>query len=185
MTVRVVPAQENLHMFDVSVFSSWVGAQSLGTTPKPSYTGDEVCNNFEVTVSIVCFHPQHKPTAAVNPTIYSNTTQLQHVILVDVPQGVWTSGWSTGDVGDLRHFTPSGLIALISSCIFSWETTYPLWIARRCNHRYTWIRPLVGISNCRKLATCWMSVCFFLLNKFSFLRCSVCVLIIIPCLSCE
>ncbi len=64
-----------------------------------------------------------------------------------------------------RSSTPSGSISLI---IVSWETTYPLRIARRCNHRYPWSRPLVAISDCTKEAISSMSVWFFLLNKLSF-----------------
>ncbi len=77
-----------------------------------------------------------------------------------------------------RSSTPSGSISLISILIVSWETTYPLRIARRCNHR-----PLVAISDCRKEAISSMSVWFFLLNKLSFLhnRCSVLLLIITAC----
>ncbi len=74
-------------------------------------------------------------------------------------------------------------ISLITILIVSWETTYPLRIARRCNHRYPWSRPLVAISDCTKEAISSMSVWFFLLNKLSFLhnRCSVLLLIITPC----
>ncbi len=61
-----------------------------------------------------------------------------------------------------RSSTPSGSISLISS------STYPLRIARRCNHRYPWSRPLVAISDCTKEAISSMSVWFFLLNKLSF-----------------
>ncbi len=77
-----------------------------------------------------------------------------------------------------RSSTPSGSISLITFLIVSWETTYPLRIARRCNHR-----PLVAISDCTKEAISSMSVWFFLLNKLSFLhnRCSVLLLIITPC----
>ncbi len=82
-----------------------------------------------------------------------------------------------------RSSTPSGSISLITILIVSWETTYPLRIARRCNHRYPWSRPLVAISDCTKEAISSMSVWFFLLNKLSFLhnRCSVLLLIITPC----
>ncbi len=68
--------------------------------------------------------------------------------------------------------------SLITILIVSWETTYPLRIARRCNHR-----PPVAISDCTKEAISSMSVWFFLLNKLSFLhnRCSVLLLIITPC----
>ncbi len=81
-----------------------------------------------------------------------------------------------------RSSTPSGSISLII-LIVSWETTYPLRIARRCNHRYPWSRPLVAISDCTKEAISSMSVWFFLLNKLSFLhnRCSVLLLIITLC----
>ncbi len=82
-----------------------------------------------------------------------------------------------------RSSTPSGSISLITILIVSWETTYPLRLARRCNHRYPWSRPLVAISDCTKEAISSMSVWFFLLNKLSFLhnRCSVLLLIITPC----
>ncbi len=71
-----------------------------------------------------------------------------------------------------RSSTPSGSISLISS------STYPLRIARRCNHR-----PLVAISDCTKEDISSMSVWFFLLNKLSVLhnRCSVLLLIITAC----
>ncbi len=77
-----------------------------------------------------------------------------------------------------RSSTPSGSISLITILIVSWETTYPLRIARRCNHR-----PLVAISDGTKEAISSMSVWFFLLNKYIFLhnRCSVLLLIITPC----
>ncbi len=69
-----------------------------------------------------------------------------------------------------RSSTPSGSISLITILIVSWETTYPLRIARRCNHRYPWSRPLVAISDCTKEAISSMSVWFFLRNKLSFLH---------------
>lgn len=186
LTVSVIPVPENMHVFDMSIFHSWVGVESLGTTPNAGYSGNGVvCSYFEVTVSIVHFHPQNSwlwLTEAVNTTINCNAVRLQLFIWIHMLQCIVTSV-EVLRTSEMTCSTPSGSIALIFILIVYWQTTYLLQIARRCNHRYPWSQPLVAISDCTKESISWMSVCFFLLNKFSFLhnRCSVQMLIISPC----
>ncbi len=167
-------------------FSVPRSARSRSGQPPMRVSGNVVvCNYFGVTVCIVRFHPQHKPTEAVNATINCNAVRLKLIIWIQMPQRVGTPAevLATSERRARRGSTPSGSISLITILIVSWETTYPLWIARRCNHRYPWSRPLVAISDCTKEAISSMSVWFFLLNKLSFLhnRCSVLLLIITQC----
>ena len=64
--------------------------------------------------------------------------------------------------------TPCGSNNLISCRIVSSDTTYPLWIALRCKHRYSCICPLPAISACMNVASSSRLVCFFFFWTDSF-----------------